>query len=78
MQGKWGHELKGTVVATWVQTARILWGNEVTAQAMKRAGWEPGRIFTPTEDVEDAKPKAMVAEIAAAIGKTEEEVWIAK
>jgi len=69
--------LKGTVVATWVQTARSLWGNEVTAQAMKRAGWEPGRIFTPTEDVEDSKPKAMVAEIAAAIGKTEDEVWMA-
>ncbi|HWR29820.1 MAG TPA: heme NO-binding domain-containing protein [Negativicutes bacterium] len=69
--------MKGTVVATWVQTARNIWGNEITEKAMKRVGWEPERIFTPTEDVEDAKPKAFMAEIAAATGKTEDEIWMA-
>lgn len=69
--------MKGTVVATWVQTARNIWGNEIAEKAMKRVGWEPERIFTPTEDVEDAKPKAFMAEIAAATGKTEDEIWMA-
>jgi len=69
--------LKGTVVATWVQTARNLWGKETAEQAMKKVGWEPDRLFTPTEDVEDAKPKAFAAELAAALGKTEDEIWMA-
>ena len=64
---KVGKELKGTVVATWVQTARNLWGKDTTEQAMKKVGWEPDRLFTPTEDVEDAKPKAFAAELAAAL-----------
>lgn len=69
--------MKGTVVATWVQTARNLWGKETTEHAMKRVGWEPDRLFTPTEDVEDAKPKAFAAELAGALGKTEDEIWMA-
>ena len=69
--------MKGTVVATWVQTARNLWGKETTEQAMRKVGWEPDRLFTPTEDVEDAKPKAFAVELAAALGKTEDEIWMA-
>ena len=69
--------MKGTVVATWVQTARNLWGKETAEQAMKKVGWEPDRLFTPTEDVEDAKPKAFAAELAGALGKTEDEIWMA-
>ncbi len=69
--------MKGTVVATWVQTARNLWGKETTEHAMKKVGWEPDRLFTPTEDVEDAKPKAFAAELAVALGKTEDEIWMA-
>ena len=68
--------MKGTVVATWVQTARNLWGKETTDHAMKKVGWEPDRLFTPTEDVEDAKPKAFAAELAAALEKTEDEIWM--
>mgnify|MGYP003588380227 CR=1 FL=1 len=69
--------MKGTVVATWVQTARNLWGKETTEHAMKKVSWEPDRLFTPTEDVEDAKPKAFAAELAGALGKTEDEIWMA-
>ena len=68
--------MKGTVIATWVQTARNLWGKEITEQAMKKVGWESDRLFTPTEDVEDAKPKAFAAELAAALEKTEDEIWM--
>ena len=57
--------MKGTVVATWIQTARSLWGTEVTEQAMKKVGWPHDRLFSPTEDVDDARPKAFAAELAA-------------
>ena len=43
---------------------------------MKKVGWESDRLFTPTEDVEDAKPKAFAAELAAALEKTEDEIWM--
>ncbi len=69
--------MKGTVVATWIQTARSLWGNETTEQAMKKVGWQPDRLFSPTEDVDDAKPKNFIAEIASLTGKTQDEIWMA-
>ena len=68
--------MKGTVVATWIQTARNVWGNEVTEQAMKKVGWQPDRLFSPTEDVDDAKPKGFVAEISALTGKTQDDIWL--
>jgi hypothetical protein len=37
-------QLKGTVVATWIQTAKNLWGNEITVQAMQKAGWAPEKL----------------------------------
>ena len=68
--------MKGTVVATWIQTARNVWGNEVTEKAMKKVGWQPDRLFSPTEDVDDAKPKGFVAEISALTGKTQDDIWL--
>ena len=68
--------MKGTVVATWIQTARNVWGNEVTEKAMKKVGWQPDRLFSPTEDVDDAKPKNFVAEIAGLTGKTQDDIWL--
>jgi len=73
---KAGKAMKGTVVSTWIQTSQNIWGKELTEQAMKRVGWEPERIFSPTEDVEDAKPKAFVAELSASTGKTQDEIWM--
>ena len=68
--------MKGTVVATWIQTARNVWGNEVTEKAMEKVGWQPDRLFSPTEDVDDAKPKGFVAEISALTGKTQDDIWL--
>jgi methyl-accepting chemotaxis protein len=69
--------MKGTVVATWIQTARTVWGNEVTEKAMQKVGWPADRLFSPTEDVDDAKPKNFVAEIASLTGKTQDDIWMA-
>ncbi len=69
--------MKGTVVATWIQTARSLWGNEATEKAMQKVGWPADRLFSPTEDIDDAKPKNFVAEIANLTGKPQDEIWMA-
>lgn len=68
--------MKGTVVGTWVNTARKIWGTELTAKAMEHVGWPPDKLFLPTEDIEDAKPKSFTAYLAQATGKTEDEIWL--
>ena len=69
--------MKGTVVATWVKTAHKIWGKEMAEQAMQRAGWPPDKLFMPTEDVEDDKPKTFARELASLSGKSEDDVWLA-
>lgn len=67
--------MKGTVVGTWLNTSRQLWGADLTGQAMAHVGWPADKLFLPTEDVDDAKPKAFVAFLAPKLGKTEDEIW---
>ncbi|QJW48329.1 chemotaxis protein [bacterium BFN5] len=67
--------MKGTVVGTWLNTSRQLWGEELTAQAMAHVGWTADRMFLPTEEVDDAQPKKIVAFLAPKLGKTEDEIW---
>lgn len=67
--------MKGTVVGTWLNTSRQLWGEELTAQAMAHVGWTADRMFLPTEEVNDAQPKKIVAFLAPKLGKTEDEIW---
>jgi len=69
--------MKGTVVATWINTARKVWGDELTTQAMQQAGWSGDRMFLPTEDIDDAKPKQFAAYLAQKTGKTEDDIWLA-
>lgn len=69
--------MKGTVVGTWMNTSRKLYGDELTAQAMQHAGWSRDKLFLPTEDVEDAKPRQFVAFLAKEAHKSEDEIWFA-
>ncbi len=68
--------VKGTVVGTWVNTARKVWGDALTEEAMRQVGWEPDKMFLPTEEVEDAKPKAFAAHLAERTGKSQDEIWL--
>ncbi|MEG6584336.1 heme NO-binding domain-containing protein [Dendrosporobacter sp. 1207_IL3150] len=69
--------LKGTVVGTWLNTSRQLWGVELTIEAMKHVGWPSDKMFLPTEEIEDSKPKQIVAFLAAKLNKSEDEIWLA-
>jgi len=52
--------MKGTVVATWIQTAKKLWGEDVVAAVMEQNGWAANRIFLPLEDVDDQTIKKFI------------------
>ncbi|WP_312198405.1 heme NO-binding domain-containing protein [Anaerospora hongkongensis] len=67
--------MKGTVVSTWVNTARRIWGESLTAAAMEHAGWASDKMFSMTEDVEDQKTRTFVSYLAKQTGKTDDEIW---
>ena len=52
--------MKGTVVATWIQTAKKLWGEDVVAAVMEQNGWPANRIFLPLEDLDDQTIKKFI------------------
>lgn len=68
--------MKGTVVGTWVNTAYKIWGDALTEEAMRKVGWEADKMFLPTEEIDDAKPKAFTAYLAERTGKSQDEVWL--
>ena len=43
---------------------------------MQRAGWAPDKLFMPTEDIEDDKPKKFAVELASLTGKSAEDIWL--
>jgi hypothetical protein len=69
--------MKGTVVGTWVSTARKVWGDQLTGQAMEHAGWTEDKMFLPTEEVDDSDPKKFVSYLAQETGKSEDDIWLA-
>jgi methyl-accepting chemotaxis protein len=69
--------MKGTVVATWVNTARKIWGGPVTDQAMMNVGWAADRIFLPTEEIPDDQPRQIVNYLSQHTGKSEDDIWLA-
>ena len=68
--------MKGTVVATWVSTARNVWGQDLVNKAMESAGWAKDRIVGPTEDVEDNGVKKFIASLATSLDKSEDDIWL--
>lgn len=69
--------MKGTVVATWLSTSRKLWGDPLTVEAMEHVGWSGDKMFLPTEEVDDQKPKQVAEYVAKSMGKTSDEIWFA-
>ncbi|MDF2564412.1 MAG: methyl-accepting chemotaxis sensory transducer with (heme) sensor [Massilibacillus sp.] len=67
--------MKGTIVGTWLSTIRKLWGEELVIEVMQQVGWDSNKIFLPTEEVEDSKPRKLVDLIAQRTGRPVSEVW---
>lgn len=67
--------MKGTVVSTWVESCRKLFGNKVVDEALKANGLSEDHIFTPMEDVEDRVAKGIVDYVGNACSKSHQEIW---
>ena len=67
--------MKGTVVATWIQTAKTLWGENIVQTAMEQNGWEPDRLFLPLEDVEDAAVDRFMDLLSRAQNMSKATLW---
>ncbi|WP_455718808.1 heme NO-binding domain-containing protein, partial [Anaerosporobacter sp.] len=67
--------MKGTVVSSWVDSSRTLFGNKVVDDALKAYGISSTYIFSPLEDIEDDKALGIVEYIGNAVGKNKEEIW---
>lgn len=67
--------MKGTIVGAWINTAKKLWGEELTTTAMAKVGIAVDKMFLPTEEIPDNIPKSLIQEIARSIGKSEGDTW---
>ncbi|QHQ62545.1 chemotaxis protein [Anaerocolumna sedimenticola] len=67
--------MKGTVVSTWVESCRKLFGDTIVNNAMQAYNLSNDHIFTPLEDVEDRIAWGIVDHIGNAVGKSHQEIW---
>ena len=67
--------MKGTVVSAWIKTSYKLYGETLTNEALSHSGMRVGKIYKPSEDIEDSKPNAFVDYIGRSKGKKSDEVW---
>ena len=67
--------VKGTVVSSWIESCRKLFGDKVVNEALKAEGLSTDRIFSPLEDVSDKIATGIVDYIGNAVGKNHKEIW---
>jgi len=67
--------VKGTIVAAWIETCRVLHGDKITNEALAHFNISPNKIFKPTEDVEDRVARGIIEYIAEKKGKSPDELW---
>ena len=67
--------MKGTVVATWINSLRMIHGDDIVNKALRKIKWAENRIISPLEEIEDAEPKLLVEEVSRLVGKSTQEVW---
>lgn len=68
--------MKGTVVSTWVESCRKLFGDTVVNNALRAYGLNNDHVFTPLEDVEDKIAQGVVNHIGDACGKSRRDIWV--
>ncbi len=67
--------MKGTVVSTWVETSKDLYGLDVTHKAMESVGWAANRVFLMSEDIPDNTVRAYIDALAKEKRITTKDVW---
>ncbi len=67
--------MKGTVVSTWVESCKKLYGQDTVKEALRKNGLAEDHIFSPLADIEDKVAHGIVDYIGDKLGKTHEEIW---
>ncbi|WBW97905.1 heme NO-binding domain-containing protein [Oceanirhabdus sp. W0125-5] len=67
--------MKGTVVATWLNTCRNLYGKDITENAMISIGWDGSKIFSPIDNIDDDDVKNVIKRIADSKGLSIQTIW---
>lgn len=67
--------MKGTVVSTWINSLRNLYGDEIVNDCLKAIGWPENRVISPLEEIDDKEPVRLMEEVAKRVEKSTQEVW---
>ena len=67
--------MKGTVVSSWIESCKILFGKSVVERALQSYKFPIDYIFSPLEDVEDKTATGLIDDIGKAVGKSHKEIW---
>ena len=67
--------MKGTVVSTWVQTSKEIYGKDATERAMEAVGWPANRVFLISEDIQDDVVRRYISAVAKEKNITDKQVW---
>lgn len=67
--------MKGTVVNIWLSTIERIYGEEIKNKVLVKEGWEPRRIITPLEEIEDKKILSLMSAYAREAKLTPEQLW---
>lgn len=67
--------MKGTVVSSWIESSRKLFGDSIVNNALAQFNLTNDHIFSPLEDVEDRVAEGVIDHIGNSLGKSHKEIW---
>ena len=67
--------MKGTVVNIWLNTITSMFGEAHKNEIMKKEGWNPSRLITPLEEIDDKKVFSLMNAFATSKGMKTEAMW---
>lgn len=67
--------MKGTIVATWMNTCRNLYNDKTVNDAMNSVGWGKSKIFSPMDNVDDEEVKKVIEYIAKTNNEDTKKLW---
>lgn len=67
--------MKGTVVLTWFNSIKDLYGQEVLDKALRQNGWQEDFVINPLEDIQDAGVHKIIGTVSSLTGKKTDAIW---
>ncbi len=67
--------MKGTVVSTWLNSLRSLYGDDLVDTALKKQSWDKERIISPLDDIQDQEIFAVFKQMAEETKEPVNAIW---